>query len=93
MLDETTAPHTEENCKDLLEWLSDYIDGDLKGDLYTRIKAHEAACKPCAAFIATLQKTSELLLNKPGINVPPEDMDDLATALQQCKSDLKNPKS
>ena len=90
MFDETTDPHTEENCKDLLAWLSDYIDGDLKGDLYDRIKAHETSCKPCAAFISTLQKTTELLLNKPGLNVPPEAMDDLAAALQQCKVELKN---
>ena len=93
MLDEVTDPHTTENCKDLLEWLSDYIDGDLKGTLYDRIKTHEKNYKACAAFIATLHKTAELLLNKPGINVPPDAMENLTTALQKCKVALKTPKS
>ena len=91
MTDRHTAhEHDGHSCKDLLEWLSDYIDGDLKGELYERIKAHANHCEPCVAFIQTLQKTSELIQNKPGIDVPPEAMDELTTSLQQCKNEMKS---
>ena len=82
--------HDGHNCKDLLEWLSEYIDGELTGDLYERIKNHSSDCQPCVAFIETLQKTSELIQNKPGIAVPSESMDELTATLQQCKNVLKN---
>lgn len=85
----TTHHHDEHGCKALLEWLSDYIDGDLKGELYEKIKTHASHCEPCGAFIQTLQKTAELIQNKPGISVPPEAMDELAASLQQCKNEMK----
>jgi len=85
----TAHDHDEHGCKDLLEWLSDYIDGDLTGELYERIRTHASHCEPCVAFIQTLQKTAELIQNKPGIDVPPEAMDALTTSLQHCKNELK----
>jgi len=90
MTDHTaTHDHDGHNCKDLLAWLSEYIDGELTGELYERIKTHSSDCKPCVAFIETLQKTSELIQNKPGIDVPPDAMDELTAALQQCKNEIK----
>ncbi|HIC03968.1 MAG TPA: zf-HC2 domain-containing protein [Nitrospirales bacterium] len=90
MTDHDTTPHHDErSCKDLLEWLSDYIDGDLKEELYEKIKNHASHCKPCVAFIQTLQKTAELIQTKPGIDVPPEAMAELTVSLQQCKNEMK----
>ena len=86
---DTAHVHDEHACKDLLEWLSDYIDGDLKGELYETIKTHASHCDSCVAFIQTLQKTSELIQNKPGITVPPEALNELTASLQQCKNQLK----
>ena len=86
---DTTHSHDGHSCKDLLEWLSEYIDGELTGDLYEKIKNHSSDCEPCVAFIETLQKTSELIQSKPGIDVPPAAMDELTAALQQCKTEIK----
>lgn len=86
---DTAYGHDEHCCKDLLEWLSDYIDGDLKGELYERIRTHASRCEPCVAFIQMLQKTAELIQNKPGIDVPPDAMDELTASLQQCKNEIK----
>ncbi len=92
MVDHAAAhDHKEHDCKDLLEWLSEYIDGDLQGELYEKIKNHEHNCKPCLAFIQTLRKTSELIQNKPGIDVPPEVMETLTVSLEQCKHELRKP--
>jgi predicted anti-sigma-YlaC factor YlaD len=47
-------------CKELLGYLSDYIDGDLADDLCLLIERHAQHCQPCRIMIHTLQTTVTL---------------------------------
>lgn len=47
-------------CKDLLENLSAYMDGDLEANLCGDIEAHINACTNCEIVINTLKKTIHL---------------------------------
>jgi anti-sigma factor (TIGR02949 family) len=47
----------DENCRDFLDLLSDYVDGDLQEDLCADIEQHMRDCENCRIVIDTLRKT------------------------------------
>jgi len=49
--------HDKENCRQLLDSLSAYIDGDLQQALCEKIDAHMADCENCRIVVDTLRKT------------------------------------
>lgn len=49
-------PH-DENCRQLVEMLSDYVDGELAKDLCTELEKHLADCENCRVVVDTLRKT------------------------------------
>ena len=57
-------------CRELLKYLSDYIDRDLDASICRHIDSHMKGCKPCAAFISTLKKTVGVLKRQPRAALP-----------------------
>jgi hypothetical protein len=51
------VPH--ENCHDLLDGLSDFIDGEAS-DLCAQIQRHMSGCTKCRIVVDTLRKTVNL---------------------------------
>jgi anti-sigma factor RsiW len=49
-----------ENCRALLESLSDYVDGDLGPAICAEIERHMAGCENCRVVVDTLRKTVSL---------------------------------
>ena len=49
--------HGEESCRELVERLSEYLDGELPAGLCDRIDAHMGDCPPCRAFLESLRRT------------------------------------
>ncbi len=47
-------------CKEMLEKLSEYIDGDLDPKLCEDLEKHMTDCNPCLIFVNTLKKTISL---------------------------------
>ena len=53
-------PKAEEKprrCRELFAALSDYLDEKLDDSMCDRMEAHMGDCRPCQAFLATLEKT------------------------------------
>lgn len=50
--------HSE--CKALVGFLSDYLDGELSEELCREIEAHTAGCEDCRIVVDTLRKTISL---------------------------------
>lgn len=48
------------DCKDILNNLNDYIDGDLDAILCSEIETHIEACPNCRIVVNTLKKTIHL---------------------------------
>ncbi len=46
-----------EDCPQLLDSLSDYIDGELREELCHEIERHIADCEDCRIVVDTLKKT------------------------------------
>lgn len=52
--------HQHEDCRQLLNSLSDYIDGDLPQELCDEIELHMKDCDNCRIVVDTLNKTVSL---------------------------------
>ena len=53
----TTRHRHDASCREILEQLSDYIDGELEAVLCTQLEAHLAECPDCRVMVDTLRKT------------------------------------
>ena len=49
-----------ETCKEVLDALTDYLEGDLPGADCDQFETHMEDCNPCVAFFRTYRKSSEL---------------------------------
>lgn len=47
-------------CKEMLEYMNDYIDGDLDAMLCREIETHMEGCPNCRIVVNTLKKTIQL---------------------------------
>lgn len=47
----------QENCRELLSSLSDYVDGTLGEELCIELERHLSSCENCQVVIDTLKKT------------------------------------
>ena len=52
--------HRHEDCRQLLNSLSDYVDGDLPQELCDEIELHMKDCDNCRIVVDTLSKTISL---------------------------------
>jgi len=63
-----------ENCRDLLNSLSDYVDGSLQEEFCVEIERHMSACEDCRIVIDTLRKTVDLYQTTSGPSAVPDDV-------------------
>ncbi len=63
---------TDVTCHDLLDGLSDYLDGEASGQLCAEIERHVANCEKCRIVVDTLRKTVTLYRQLPQPLMPPE---------------------
>jgi len=61
-------------CRQLLFYLSDYIDGDLDDSLCAEIEQHLQGCKNCNIVVDTMKKTIELYQETQEGEQLPEDI-------------------
>ena len=55
----TQAPNTYEelSCQELVELVTDYLEGALPGELHERFDEHIAHCSGCQAYLAQMRAT------------------------------------
>ncbi len=59
-------------CKDLVDLLSDYVDGELDWATARRLKKHLRGCVDCTAFLNTFRKTRAMTREAAEAAMPPE---------------------
>ncbi len=48
-------------CRELVDFLADYVDGNLPADVRVHFDRHLKACPPCIAFLNTYNSGTKLL--------------------------------
>ena len=66
--------HRHEECRKLLNSLSDYVDGDLQQELCDEIELHMKDCENCRIVIDTLSKTVSLYQTSSEAAVVPDEV-------------------
>ena len=72
------------SCHEMVECLSDYIDGEIREDLRSLIDAHRGDCPPCEAFVRTLARTVEIVRAQPREPLSPALKRALVAALRKA---------
>ncbi len=63
----------ERHCHQLIETISDYVDGELDPQLCVELERHLSECDNCQIVVNTLRKTIELYKDpSPGDALPDE---------------------
>ena len=73
------------NCRDMVDYLSDYVDGELDASIRKIIETHGGECPPCRAFVRTLRRTVEMVQASPSEPLPPILRQALCAALRKAR--------
>ena len=73
--------HNHGTCNELLEQLSDYIDGELEATLCAELESHLAECSNCRVMVDTVRKTITLYHGQTPAELPSDVEDRLFRVL------------
>ena len=59
-------------CKECVDFLGEYVDGDMPETEARAFEAHLDACPPCVAFVDTYRKTTNMCREKLAVTMPAE---------------------
>ena len=79
------------HCKDVLENLSCYIDGDGSAELRQAIEDHIAHCRRCRVIVDTTERTVKIVLDADPFEVPLAVSARLYARLEQVLSEDPQP--
>jgi len=68
-------------CKEILDALSDYVDGELEAELCGQIERHMSGCENCRIVVDTLRRTVTLYHEHGHEPVPDDVQERLLAAL------------
>lgn len=75
-------------CKELIDFLMDYVDGDLPPSEQQRFEHHLELCTDCTAYVTSYRETVRLgkMLCRPGKDELPDDIpEDLVQAILEAR--------
>lgn len=79
MIDDALA---EMPCRQLVELVSDYLEGRLSATDHARFEAHLAACDACRAYLDQFRQTIKALGRLPEESLPEEARQALLSAFR-----------
>ena len=77
----------DDDCIEVREMSSDFIDGELDDASVERVSSHISRCGPCNAFINTLRSTIEMLRSSPKRQAPDDLQRRIRQRIQQERAD------
>ncbi|MBI3007425.1 MAG: zf-HC2 domain-containing protein [candidate division NC10 bacterium] len=60
------------SCKELIDLMADYLEGQLDPDVARDLDQHLADCLPCLSFLKTYRATTRLIREVACEEIPPE---------------------
>ncbi len=75
-------------CKEMIEFLMDYVDGELPPSEQRRFERHLGICTDCTAYVTSYRETVRLgkMICHPGKDeLPPDIPEDLVQAILEAR--------
>jgi anti-sigma factor RsiW len=76
---------TDLTCQDLVELVTDYLEGSLSAQRRARFEEHLAICTGCRNYLAQMQQTIKLAGKLSEESIPPQARDDLLGVFRNWK--------
>ena len=77
----TDDPHIP--CIEVVELVSDYLDGNLDPQIERRVAAHLALCPPCVTYVEQVRETVSALGRLPSDALPQSAVSELEAAFRE----------
>ncbi len=74
-------------CRETIDLLMDYLEGQLPPEEKAALDAHFSACKPCLDFVRSYRETPRLLRKATAAEIPPEVSERLAKFLKEKRDE------
>jgi len=74
------------SCRELVELVTDYLEGALSPDQHSRFEAHVAGCVNCAAYLRQMRETLALLGTLPADALSREAEEELRAAFRDWQA-------
>jgi anti-sigma factor RsiW len=81
----TPAEPVDMSCREVVELVTDYLEGAMPAADRGRLEAHLAACEDCARWIAQLARTADAVGALRERDVPPEALAALVIAFRAVR--------
>ena len=72
-------------CKELVELVTDYLEGSLSGDVRARMDQHLSACEGCSNYMEQMRQTIRLTGHLQEESLSPKQRDDLLKLFRDWK--------
>jgi anti-sigma factor RsiW len=80
-----TPPPDELTCRELVELVTDYLEGALPDEERARFEAHLVECDGCAAYLAQMRDTLRIAGRLREESIAPEARESLLRAFRDWK--------
>ena len=77
----------EMSCAELVEVITDYLEGALPEQGQVRLEGHLQACPGCRAYLEQIRKTIELFGSLPSEELSGNELDPLLQIFRRWKND------
>jgi anti-sigma factor RsiW len=74
-------------CRQVVELMTDYLDGALSAGDRARFEEHMAGCDGCTAYLAQLRMTREVVGRLAQVSIPKTVEDELVKAFRNWKGE------
>ena len=76
------------SCQQIFAMLSEYLDAELPPDVCEKLSGHIQGCKPCVAFVESLQRSVELCRNFQPDTLPAPLAEEVRASLRRAYEGL-----
>ncbi len=73
------------SCREIVELVSDYLEGALDAPTTAKVEAHLAVCPGCETYLAQLRATVALLGEVSPETLPPDTVAGLVAAFRELR--------
>lgn len=77
--------HRDLTCKELVELVTDDLEGALSDEMRSRVDAHLASCPFCQIYLDQMRQTVRAVERLPEESITPEALDTLLAHFRQCR--------